>query len=91
MPNFSLNDLIITLSSKSSSYPIVKSLYIGGDTRQLKYQTEIIEPKINMDRIIEVTTTGLTNLLHVDTVGNTIYSNENYVPAISYKATKDNA
>ena len=91
LPNFSLNDLIITLSSKSSSYPIVKSLYIGGDTRQLKYQTEIIEPKINMDRIIEVTTTGLTNLLHVDTVGNTIYSNENYVPAISYKATKDNA
>lgn len=91
LPNFSLNDLIITVSSQSSSYPVIKSLYIGGDAKQLKYQTEIIESRINMDRIIEVTTNGLMNLLHVDAAGNTIYSNENYIPAISYKATKDNA
>lgn len=91
LPNFSLNDLIVTLSSDSSSYPIIKALYIGGDTKQLKYQTEIIEPKINMDRIIEVTTNGLMDLLHVDAVGNTIYSNKNYLPCISYKASKDNA
>ena len=91
LPNFSLNDLIITLSSTSSSAPRLKSVYIGGDTRHLKYQTEIIEPRINMDRIIEISTNGLTDLLHVDAVGNTVYRNKNYVPATSYKATKDDA
>lgn len=91
LPNFSLNDLIISLSSKSSSYPILKSIFIGGDTRQLRYKTEIIEPRINMDRIFEITTNGKTNLLHVDEVGNTLYSNDDYVPAISYKAIKDEA
>lgn len=91
LPNFSLNNLIVTLSSTSSSAPVLKSIYIGGDTRQLKYKTEIIESKINMDRIIEIKTNGLTNLLHVDAVGNTIYANENYIPTTSYKATKDDA
>lgn len=83
--------MIVTISSTSSSAPTVKSIYVGGDTRHLKYKTEVIESKINMDRIIEISTNGLTNLLHVDAVGNTIYSNNNYVPAISYKAVKDNA
>ena len=91
LPNFSLNNLIVTLSSTSSSAPILKSIYIGGDTTQLKYKTEIIESKINMDRIIEIKTNGLTNLLHVDAVGNTIYSNDNYIPTTSYKALKDDA
>ena len=91
LPNFSLNDLIVSISSSSASAPVLKSIYIGGDTRQLRYKTEIIEPRINMDRIIEITTNGLTNLLHVDAVGNTIYSNENYVPATSYKAVSDDA
>lgn len=91
LPNFSLNDLIVTVSSTSASAPTIKSIYVGGDTRHLKYKTEIIESKINMDRIIEISTNGLTNLLHVDAVGNTIYSNNNYIPAISYKAIKDNA
>lgn len=91
LPNFSLNDLIVTMSSTSASVPTLKSIHIGGDTRQLRYKTEIIEPRINMDRIIEISTNGLTNLLHVDAVGNTIYANENYVPATSYKATADDA
>lgn len=91
LPNFSSNDLIINAFSSSSSYPIIKSIYIGGDTKQLKYLTEIIEPRINMDRIIEITTNGLVDLLEVDAVGNTLYANKNYIPAISYKATKDNA
>ena len=58
---------------------------------QLRYRTEIIENKSNANRIIEISTNGLVDLLTVDTVGNVIYRNEKYTPATSYKATKDDA
>ena len=71
--------------------PIIKGIYIGGDMTQLKYLTEIIEPKDNHDRIIELSTNGLVDLLTVNSVGNILYRNERYVPATSYKAKQDNA
>ena len=91
LPNIAINDLIIELSSKTSSTPVLKAVYIGGDLQSLKYKTEIIEHKENNDRIIEISTNGLTDLLTVDTVGSTLYRNKNYTPSITYKALKDNA
>lgn len=91
LPNFAVNSLIVSMSSKTSSSPIIKSIFIGSDMRQLKYKTEIIEARPNTDRIIEITSNCLTDLLTVDVVGNTISKTERYVPATSYKAKEDNA
>lgn len=91
LPNFAVNSLIVSISSKTSSSPVIKSIFIGSDMRQLKYKTEIIEARPNTDRIIEITSNCLTDLLTVDTVGNTISKTERYVPATSYKAKEDDA
>ena len=91
LPNFAVNSLIVTMSSKTSSSPAIKSIFIGSDMRQLRYKTEIIESRPNTDRIIEISTNCLTDLLCVDAVGNTISKTERYVPATSYKATADDA
>ena len=91
LPNIPQNSLIVNIISKTSSSPIIKGLYVGGDMTQLKYLTEIIEPKDNHDRIIELSTNGLVDLLTVNSVGKVSYRNERYVPATSYKAKQDNA
>lgn len=91
MPSIPVNSLIVDITSKTSSSPIINSILIGGDMTQLRYRTEIIENKSNANRIIEISTNGLVDLLTVDTVGNVIYRNEKYTPATSYKATKDDA
>lgn len=91
LPNFAINSLIVSMSSKTSSSPLLKSIYIGADMRQLRYKTEIIESRPNTNRIIEITSNCLVDLLHVDVVGNTINKTENYVPTTSYKATQDDA
>lgn len=91
LPSIPINDLIIEMSSKTSSTPILKAIYIGGDIQALRYKTEIINHKDNCDRIIEISTNGLVDLLTVDIVGNTLYRNERYTPAITYKASKDDA
>ena len=91
LPNFAVNSLIVSISSKTSSSPVIKSIFIGSDMRQLKYKTEIIEARPNTDRIIEITSNCLTDLLTVDAVGNTISKTERYVPATSYKAKEDDA
>lgn len=91
LPNFAVNSLIVSMSSKTASSPILNSIYIGADMKQLRYKTEIIEPRPNTNRIIEITSNCLADLLHVDTVGNTISRTENYVPATSYKAVQDDA
>ena len=91
LPNFAINSLIVSMASKTSSSPKLQSIFIGGDMRQLRYKTEIIESKVNTNRIIEITANCLTDLLHVDAVGNTISKTERYVPATSYKATQDDA
>lgn len=91
LPNFAVNSLIVSMLSKTSSSPILKSIYIGADIRQLRYKTEVIESRPNTNRIIEIKSNCLADLLHVDTVGNTISKNENYVPATSYKAVQDDA
>ena len=91
LPNFPVNSLIFTMSSQTSSTPILKNIFIGGDMNALKYKTEIIEPKDNTDRIIEISTNSLVDLLTVDAVGNIIYRHVNYLPTTSYKAIKDDA
>lgn len=91
LPNFAVNSLIVSMLSKTSSSPILKSIYIGADIRQLRYKTEVIESRPNTNRIIEIKSNCLADLLHVDTVGNTISKTENYVPATSYKAVQDDA
>ena len=91
LPNFAVNSLIVSMSSKTSSSPILKSIYIGADIRQLRYKTEVIESRPNTNRIIEIKSNCLADLLHVDVVGNTISKTENYVPATSYKAVQDDA
>ena len=91
LPNFAVNSLIVSMSSKTSSSPVLKSIYIGADIRQLRYKTEVIESRPNTNRIIEIKSNCLADLLHVDTVGNTISKTENYVPATSYKAVQDDA
>lgn len=91
LPNFAVNSLIVSMLSKTSSSPILKSIYIGADIRQLRYKTEVIESRPNTNRIIEIKSNCLADLLHVDTVGNTISKTENYVPATSYKAIQDDA
>ena len=91
LPAISYNSLIINITSNSSSSPILKAIYIGEDLSQLRYKTEIIEYKSNTERILEITTNGLTDLLTVDITGNTINRYEKYIPATSYKAIKDNA
>lgn len=91
LPNFAINNLVVTMSSESSSTPILKAIYIGGDTQQLRYRTEIIPPKTNADRIIQISTNVKTDLLKVDALGNVLSKTENYIPATSYKAIKDNA
>ena len=91
LPNIAINDLIVELSSKTSSTPILKAIYIGGDLQSLKYKTEIIEYKENNDRIIEISTNGLVDLLTVDSVGSVLYRNEKYTPSTTYKALKDGA
>ena len=90
-PNFAVNSLIVSMLSKTSSSPVLKSIYIGADIRQLRYKTEVIESRPNTNRIIEIKSNCLADLLHVDTVGNTISKTENYVPATSYKAVQDDA
>lgn len=91
LPNFAVNSLIVSMLSKTSSSPVLKSIYIGADIRQLRYKTEVIESRPNTNRIIEIKSNCLADLLHVDTVGNTISKTENYVPATSYKAVQDDA
>lgn len=91
LPNFAVNSLIVSMSSKTSSSHVLKSIYIGADIRQLRYKTEVIESKPNTNRIIEIKSNCLADLLHVDVVGNTISKTENYVPATSYKAVQDDA
>lgn len=91
LPNFAVNSLIVSMLSKTSSSPVLKSIYIGADIRQLRYKTEVIESRPNANRIIEIKSNCLADLLHVDTVGNTISKTENYVPATSYKAVQDDA
>lgn len=91
LPNFPNNSLIITMSSKTSSSPIIKHIYIGKDMNKLKYKTEIFDSRPNTNRIIEISTNATVDLLHVDSVGNTLNKTEDYVPAVSYKAIKDNA
>lgn len=91
LPNIPVNSLIIDITSTTSSSPIINSIFVGGDMTQLRYKTEIIENKPNTNRIIEISTNGLVDLLTVDTIGNVIYRNEKYTPATSYKATKDDA
>lgn len=91
LPNFAINDIIVTMSSETSSSPILKAIYIGGDMRQLKYKTEIFTARPNTDRIIEISTNSTSDLLYVDEVGNTLNRTIDYVPATSYKAVKDNA
>lgn len=91
LPNFAVNNLIVTMSSNSSSTPILKGIYIGANTNNIKYKTEVIESISNTNRIIEISSNCLCDLLHVDVVGNTIKATKNYTPAISYKAIKDNA
>ena len=91
LPNFAVNSLIVSMSSKTSSSPVLKSIYIGADIRQLRYKTEVIESRPNTNRIIEIKSNCLADLLHVDAVGNTISKTENYVPATSYKAVQDDA
>ena len=91
LPNFAVNSLIVSMSSKTSSSPVLKSIYIGADIRQLRYKTEVIESRPNTNRIIEIKSNCLADLLHVDVVGNTVSKTENYVPATSYKAVQDNA
>lgn len=91
LPNFAVNSLIVSMLSKTSSSPVLKSIYIGADIRQLRYKTEVIESRPNTNRIIEIKSNCLVDLLHVDTVGNTISKTENYVPATSYKAVQDDA
>lgn len=91
LPSIPVNSLIVDITSKTSSSPIINSILIGGDMTQLRYRTEIIENKSNANRIIEISTNGLVDLLTVDAVGNVIYRNEKYTPATSYKATKDDA
>lgn len=91
LPNFAVNSLIVKISSKTSSSPIIKSIMIGDNISQLKYLTEIIPNKANHNRIIEFSTNGTVDLLTVDSVGNVLYRNKNYIPATSYKAVSDNA
>lgn len=91
LPNFAVNSLIVSMLSKTSSSPVLKSIYIGADIRQLRYKTEVIESRPNTNRIIEIKSNCLADLLHVDTVGNTISKTENYVPATSYKAVQNDA
>ena len=91
LPNIVYNSLIINMNSNSSSNPILKAIYIGGDISQLKYKTEIIEYKDNTDRILQISTNSLVDLLQVDTVGNTIKRIEDYTPATIYKAKTDDA
>ena len=91
LPNMPINNLIVNVSSKTSSTPIIKCIYIGNNINQLKYKTEVIEHKNNTERILEIVTNGYVDLLTVDVVGNTTYRNEKYTPATSYKALKDNA
>ena len=91
LPNFANNSLIVTMSSKSASSPVLEYIYIGKDMNKLRYKTEIFEAKPNANRIVELTTNGSVDLLHVDAVGNTISATTDYVPATSYKAIKENA
>lgn len=91
LPNFAVNSLIVSMLSKTSSSPVLKSIYIGADIRQLRYKTEVIESRPNTNRIIEIKSNCLADLLHVDAVGNTISKTEDYVPATSYKAVQDDA
>lgn len=91
LPNFAVNSLIVSMSSKTSSSPVLKSIYIGADIRQLRYKTEVIESRPNTNRIIEIKSNCLADLLHVDVVGNTVSKTENYVPTTSYKAVQDDA
>ena len=91
LPSIPVNNLILKVSSKTGSSPIIKSIYIGGDTSLLKYKTEVIEFKNNTDRILEISTNSLVDLLTVDAVGNITYRNEKYTPATTYKALKDDA
>ena len=91
LPNFAVNSLIVSMSSRTSSSPVLKSIYIGADIRQLRYKTEVIESRPNTNRIIEIKSNCLADLLHVDVVGNTVSKTENYVSATSYKAVQDDA
>lgn len=91
LPNIAINNLIIEMSSKTSSSPILKAIYVGGDMQSLKYLTDIIPNKDNCNRIIEISTNGLVDLLTVNTVGSILNRNKKYTPATSYKALKDNA
>ena len=79
------------MSSKTSSSPILKAIYVGGDMQSLKYLTDIIPNKDNCNRIIEISTNGLVDLLTVNAVGSILNRNKKYTPATSYKALKDNA
>ena len=91
LPSIPINNLIINMSSETGSSPILESLYIGGDMSQLIYRTEIIGTKPNTDRILEISSTCLCDLLTVNEVGNITYRNKKYTPSVSYKATKDDA
>lgn len=91
LPNIAMNSLIININSLTTSSPIIKGIFIGGDVTQLKYITEIIENKPNCNRIIEITTNGLVDLLTVNSVGEVQYRHTKYSPSVQYKATKDNA
>lgn len=91
LPNFPVNSLIITMTSKTSSSPILKNIFIGSNLASLKYQTDIIPAKDNTNRIIEISSNCMADLLTVDSVGNILYRNVNYLPTTSYKAIKNDA
>ena len=91
LPNFPVNNMTVTLTSKTALSPILKAIYIGGEIQQLKYLTDIIPKKDNCDRIIEISTNGLVDLLTVNEYGTVLNRVVKYTPATSYKALTDNA
>lgn len=91
LPNFSQNSLIISLKANSGSEPFIKGIYIGADINKSIYRTEIIPHITDCDRIFEVTTNCLVNLLETDSYGTVLNTLENYEPVTSYRATENNA
>ena len=91
LPNFYNNELTLNIETKSAESIIVKGIYIGEDFFNVKYITNLIPAKNNCDRIFEIKTNGIMNLLRYDNNGILIKETENYQPIISYKGISDEA
>ena len=92
LPNLIENTLYFKIKSYSGYAPIIKNIYIGTNTENVSYMSDITKYKSGFSRILEIDSNCKVDLIKINPISdNTVDIIENYNSCTSYEGLSDDA